>query len=882
MTLNGQTVSGREGMTVLQLAQEIGIHIPTLCHHPSLMPAGACRVCLVEDEKTGALLASCVTPILPGMAIRTDSPRVLEARRMIVQLLLASHPESCLLCDKGNRCQLRQIAAELGVGLSELYKLPHYTGIQEVNPFIQRDLSKCILCGKCIRADHELVVQGAIDYFHRGFNAKPATLQDQPLEKSECTFCGTCVTLCPTGALSVRGKASPSTVTRRVSSVCPYCACGCAVLLGVNGQRVTEVSPDGRKASVNYPTLCVKGSHGWEFIHSPDRLTTPMIRQEGKLQECSWEEALHCVVEELGKIQAQKGPEFLAFLGSSKCTNEENYLFQRLARAAVGTPHIDHGSPLNSLPSPRFFGAEWGWGAMTGKLSGIEESPRILVLGANPEETAPIVSYKIKRAVRYRGAQLILVDPRKTKLSSFARLWLRPKLGKDTALILGFIRSVLDEDLGEREPGRKEREALAQKMQPFTLQWAEEESGISQAFIRSAARDFTSAKPTAIIFGNGLWQNGQDISRLHALMILARLLGSQALFYPLGKESNGQGARDMGTLPDFLPGYQSLLNEGERIKFERAWRKTLPRQIGMTGLQMIAGAQRGKIRGMYIMGENPVRSFPDGTFVREALETLEFLVVQDLFLTETAQLATVVLPGCSFAEKEGTLTSAERRVQLLHPASDPVGQSQPDWKIVAEISRRMGLEKNYDSTGQILDEIHDLVPLYQGITKAQLEKGDSHWPCTPGGDPGEPFHPIGAPAREKRKMAAPKAEMGRGTEREGFPFQLILGSALWHGGSGTRSSKAPRLLRFSNQSILRMNPRDASQWGVEEGGLVKVAASGRELACFVTLDSGLPPGVLFLPVSPDPGRVLDLLKFPTDVEGDFPLSKTIAVQIERI
>ncbi|MDI6756347.1 MAG: molybdopterin-dependent oxidoreductase, partial [Thermodesulfobacteriota bacterium] len=451
VTIDGLAASGKTGTTILELATEMEIRIPTLCHDTHLEPVGACRVCLVEEEKTGALLAACVAPLSPGMVIRTDSARVLEARRMVVKLMLASHPESCLLCDKGNRCQLRQIASELDIGLLGLYKLPHYSGTQEVNPFIRRDLSKCIVCGKCIRADHELVVEGAIDYFQRGFDTKPATWQDQALEESECTFCGTCVELCPTGALSEEGKPSWSTATRQVSSVCPYCGCGCAILLGMDGQRVVEVKPDRKKASVNNPTLCVKGRYGWEFIRHPERLKTPLIRQDGELVACSWPEALKFVAGEIERIRRQRGPHALAFLGSTKCTNEENYLFQKLARAAVGTNNIDNASGFQGLPSPQFFGPQMGWGAMTHPVADLEQAKTIMVIGANPEETAPIVAYKIKRAIRFRGARLILVDPRWTKLVPFALSWLRPRWGTDAALILGFIRAILDEGCWKRE-----------------------------------------------------------------------------------------------------------------------------------------------------------------------------------------------------------------------------------------------------------------------------------------------------------------------------------------------------------------------------------------------------------------------------------------------
>lgn len=884
VAINGKTACGRAGMTILDLAKEMGIRIPSLCHDPRLSPAGACRVCLVEDEKSGALLASCVVPLSPGMVIRTDSPKVVETRRMVVKLMLAAHPESCLLCDKGNYCQLRQIAAELGIGLLDLDRLPNFSGTREINPFIERDLSKCILCGKCIRADHELVVQGAIDYSQRGFKARPATLHDQPLEKSPCTFCGTCTVLCPTGALHEKEKPFQGTVSAKVPSVCPFCACGCTLLLGTNGQHIVEVSPDGRKDSVNYPALCVKGHYGWDYIHSPERLKTPLIRRQGKLTECSWEEALDFLSSELLRIRHQRGANTLAFFGSSQCTNEENYLFQKLARAAMGTNNIDNGGLFQGSPS--LFGPDLGWGAMSHPISDLEETKCLLVIGADPEETAPIVAYKIKRAVRFQQAKLILVDPRRTKLAPFAHQWLRPRLGTDGALILGLLRALLDNRRWERARREEEAEILdnfQEETGALDLDWAERESGVDRETMRRAAEVFAGNKPAAILFGNGIWQGVHGISCLQGLVNLSLVTGNLGEggggIFPLGKTSNGQGARDMGALPDFLPGYQSRGDPGVRRKFEAVWGKPLPQEAGLTGWQMIAGAYGEKVRGMYILGENPALSFPDGSFVREALGKLEFLVVQDLFLTETAKLARVVLPAASFAEKEGTFTNAERRVQRLLTAAEPAGKSLPDWKILAEVGRRMDL-RGYSSPREVLQEINELVPIYGGITYDRLEKESLHWPCFSKMDPGRARLYTRGFAPLKRCRLPERTEALSGKRAEG-PFQLILGSTLYHFGCGTRSSKSPRLMGFYGQRRVQMNPEDAVHLGLQEGSRVRLSSGGKEISILLSLEDGLPRGILFLPVAPGEESVYDLLPFPAERGREIPPSRRIAVTIER-
>lgn len=890
VTINGLTASGKEGMSILDLAREMGISIPTLCHDPHLEPFGACRICLVEEEKTGTLLASCVAPISPGMEIRTDSPRVLETRRMVLKLMLASHPESCLLCDKGNRCQLRQIAAALDIGLMDLFKLPHYTGIQELNPFIRRDLSKCILCGKCIRADQELVGIGAIDYFHRGLEAKPATLMDRPLEGSECTFCGTCVDLCPTGALSTPERFSISTPGHRVPSVCPLCACGCAISLGMNCQGlVEEVKAGSSRDSVNQATLCVKGRYGWEFTASPNRLTKPLIRKNGILEECSWNEALDFVVHHLQRIRNQAGPEALAFLGSSQCTNEENYLFQKLARAGIGTNNIDHSRRHSFQGVASAWERKFGWGTATRPIADLEETRCILVIGANPDETAPVLAYAIRRAVRRKGAQLILVDPRRIPLAPLASPWLRPRWGTDGALILGLIRTILDELRGSLDGVEENVEGLdefLEEMLSFDLGWAEQVTGVPQEEIRKCGRDLATHRPLAIVFGNGILSGSDQGASLRSLMNLCLLTGSFGAqgggFYPLGKDGNGQGACDMGSLPGLLPGYQDLDDEKVRKIFEAVWGRPVPRPKGLNGWEMFCAAHDHRIKGMFLMGENPLRSLPDAAYVQKALAGLDFLVCQDLFLTETARLAQVVLPASSFTEKTGTVTSMERRVQRFLAAQTPRGESQPDWKILTEILNRLGLAPAYKSPEEILEEINRLVPLYGGITFKRLSKGGLHWPCLDPNDPGRPcLWPQGISGERPRFLPVTLGDWAEEKKRAEGSFQLILGSTLFNFGRGTRSSQSPRLVRHFGPRGLRMNAVDAKRLGVAEGSPIKVFLERGQKGFPVHLDPDLPPGALFLPISPGEESVFGLLPFVEEEKGGWPVPKRIAVKIER-
>jgi formate dehydrogenase (NADP+) alpha subunit len=845
ITLNGTPVSGRAGMTILELAQEVGVKIPTLCHDPGLKPVGACRICLVEEEKSGRLLASCVSPIAAGMVINTESPAVIENRRVIVKLMLASHPESCILCDKGNRCQLRSIAADLGIGSINYYPMPHFSGTQEVNPFILRDLSKCILCGKCIRADQELVVVGALEYMHRGFDATPATIFDGPLETSECTFCGTCVAMCPTGALFERGKPHLGTIGTRTASVCSYCGCGCNIFLETQAGRVVSVSPNP-KNDLNGKTLCVKGRYGSDYIHHPDRLQRPMIRKNGALQEVAWDEALDFVAEGLRNSHAQNGPEGMAFFGSSKCTNEENYLFQKMARAIFGTNNIDNGARLHSGSSLEAL----PFGAMTNPLKDLEDSDVMLVVGSNPTASHPVAGYRIKRAVHLNGAKLIVIDPRKIDLVSFSTAWLPIAVGTDGILLNGILKALLDAQTWDNDLIKEQAEGsgeLRDFLARFDRQYVEKWTGCPSSLFDSMLHSLLAAKSLAIVYGHGITRQAKAQEAILALLHLALLKGALGKrgggIYPLDKENNGQGAWDMGSMPDHLPGYQGL-DEREAIqRFERSWQRPIPKTPGISAMEMIQAAETGSVKAMYIMGENPLRTFPDSPGIEKALSRLDFLVVQDMFLTETANLAHAVLPACSFAEKDGTFTNIERRVQRIRQAVEPFHQSRPDWEILCRLSKRLGYPMEYGSAAAIMEEIASLVPLYGDISMPKLDRGGVFWQIPEGRSAVESRLSVQSRAEEE-PLPAPTPSLPGHTETD-EAFILVRGSTLYHFLGGTRSTRSPRLRMVSAPGFVEMNPVDARELGLKEGDSLKLLNDKAEVPRTLKLSQSLPRGMIF-------------------------------------
>ena len=882
ITLDGREVSGYPGMTILELARESGIDIPTLCYDPRLTSVGACRVCLVEDERTGSLLASCVTPIAPEMVINTHSPRVIEHRKTIVQLMLASHPDSCFVCDKGNRCQLHQIASDMSTGLVEFQRIPQMAAIEEVNPFIERDMSKCILCAKCIRACQELVVEGAIDYFGRGFIAKPATLNDLPLEDSECTFCGACVALCPTGALMEKERTYRGTTKITVQTTCPFCGCGCSIRLEVKDNHIARVTP-GEEDPVNHSALCVRGSYGYDFVHSPERLTNPLTRVNGGFEQVSWEQALELVATEFKRIKEEHGPDSLAVLGSSKCTNEENYLLQRFTRCVLGTNNIDNGSRLYNSGTRIGLGSSIGFPGTTNYLGALEQSEVIMVIGADPTSSAPVMGYAIKRAVRYKGAKLILIDPRRTKLSSFAHLWLRPKVGTDVALLNSLAKLIIDEGLLDEEfVARKTDnfEALTKALEGYSLEHTEAITGVPSEEIRTAARLYAMASQAAIVYGGGITQHTRGTEGVKALANLAMLTGNIGRrgggIYALQKENNGQGACDMGALPDFLPGYQSVADAQARRTFEERWGARLSADPGLTAVEIIGQAKDGKIKGLYIVGENPVLSFPHSSLVAEALASLDFLVVQDLFLTETAKLASVVLPAASFAEKGGTFTNFEGRVNWVRKAIEPLSESLPDWEIILRLAEKMECPLPLPSLQEVIDEIEKSVPLYEGYADSerlyQAELGTWEASRTYEGQLLKGF------ARFSPVEYSPQAE----ETKEDYPLTLLTGTILHHFGTGTRSSRAWRLRKFSPRAFVEIGESDAKKLGIGDGDEVRVISPVAELTAALRITDTLPEGTVFMPPSFLESPITRLFGIALDSEAKTPSLKACNVRIERV
>jgi formate dehydrogenase alpha subunit len=881
LSIDGKKITCSPGTSILDAAARNNIKIPHLCYHPDLKPFGACRLCLVEDEKTGRLMASCVTPVAPEMAIRTQTPRILRHRRNIVRLMIAEHPESCIVCSKGNRCQLRGVAAQIGVGETGLYSMPNYKPLEQANPFIIRDLSKCILCGKCIRADHELVAVGAIDYNLRGFPSRPATVHEQGLEHSNCTFCGTCVSMCPTGALSAKNTRYVGGPETESFSICGFCGVGCTLAMGQSAGKIIDVNPAHLPDSVNKATLCVRGHFANDFLNSNDRLIAPLMPKKGEdetiqMAPVPWEVALDKVAERLSQIKAKYGPQSIAFMGSSKCSNEENYLFQKIARVLIGTNNIDNGGYISGQFLATFFDQKTGGGCRSNPLSDLEKAEVILVLGADPNHSLPVVSYYLKRAAK-QGTPLIVVDPRKTELVKFAALWLpiTPRADLEVLNALAALlheKSAYDSEFIDRYA--KGFSIFTYGLSSLDVDKVSRVSGL-EADRLNATVELLKGKRIAFVIGHGILQQRYGIHTMGAILNLSLLTGSLgaegAGVYVLARENNQSGAMDMGTVPNLLPGRMPLDEDAVRKTWEKKWQVKISPDPGLNMNRIIAAAESGQLKALYIMGENPLRSLPQPDRVQAAIEKLEFVVVQDILNNELVKLADVALPGAAAAEKSGAFTNMEGRIQRFSPVVPPPGKAKPDWEILDLLATRLGAPERYGALDTIRQEIRRLIPAY-----AEMNGHGQSW--VKAASPMAVFRP--GEAGEKISFA-PVVSTADEPGDPDYPFTAIFGSLRYHLGSGTRTSASGRIRDFELGGNIAIGSADAAKLKLEDGDTVSVESPWGVIKRKIRGSARIGPGQVFIPLAFNANDAMNLIDFSDLADPKSAGWKTCAVKIRK-
>ena len=850
LTIDGKKVRTREGSTVLEAARKAGIYIPALCDHPDLKPIGSCKLCIVEIDGKDVYPTSCTTLAEEGMVVRTKTDDLQEMRRHTLEMLLAltNHPTSCLFCDRKDECTdlrecMRKFPMAVGCkycpndGRCELQTAVEYVGLERIRyatayrnlpvmrePFFDRDYNLCILCSRCVRTCQEVRGEGVLAFdvnYHQQHSIGPISLTE-----SECKFCGACVDVCPTGALFARSErwGKPEEF---VTTTCPFCGVGCVMEIGVQDGHIAQIRGK-RGETPNNGQLCVKGRFGLDFVESPERLKTPLIRKDGKLVPATWEEAMDLIVE---RFSRSKGDRF-ALLSSAKCTNEENYLAQKFSRLVMETNNVDHCARLCHASTVAALATAFGSGAMTNSIEELKDPGCILIIGSNTTEQHPVIALKIKEAKK-RGAKIIVANPRWIELCKIADVWLRQEPGTDVPLTMGICKVILDgglideEFIKERCEGFEEfRDSLAD----VSLEEVGRITGVEVELLREAARMYAENGPSSIVYSMGITQHSHGTENILALADLAMMTGNLGKpasgINPLRGQNNVQGACDMGALPNVLPGYQAVTNDDLRAKFEERWGKKLPKNPGLTLMEIFNAIQDGKIDVLYIIGENPRISDPDASHVAEALEMVDFLVVQEIFLSETASLADVVLPATSFAEKDGTFTNTERRVQRVRKVLEPVGEARPDWMIISEIGRRMGYEKDfsYSDPSEIMDEIASLTPSYGGINYGRIEEVGLQWPCPTFDHPGTPYlHKTGF-TRGKGLFSVVPYRPSVELPDEEYPFILTTGRVLCHFHTGTMTRKVPGLNYLRNEELVEINPVDGKALGIEDGDLVDVTS----------------------------------------------------------
>ncbi len=901
LSIDGLNARVPAGTTIWEAARQAGIDIPVLCHHPNLNPVAVCRVCAVEVEGGRVLAAACIRHVEPGMKVRTTSARVDRSRRMLVELLMADHPTPCTRQRQLGTCELEGLASRYGLGPVRFAKRASTDGLDGSSPVIAVDHNACILCDRCIRACDDLQVNEVIGRAGKGFLAKIGFDMDQPMGKSTCVSCGECMAYCPTGALTDKPLTAVADfkATTPVESVCPYCGVGCSITYHVDDSTLARVT--GRDGPANHGRLCVKGRYGFDYANHPERLTIPLIRKpeyprrpEGYpsprqcFREATWDEALDLAARRFLEIKRQHGPGALAGFGSAKCSNEDNYLFQKLIRAVFGTNNVDHCTRLCHASSVAALMETIGSGAVTNLFGDVLLAEAAIVIGSNAPENHPVAATFIKQAAK-QGTTLIVIDPRRTELHRRARYSIQFKPGTDVALLNAMIHVIIAEGLEDKPfiAARTEGyERLRATVAPYTPELAEKITGVPADQIRAIARAYGQAERAIIFWGMGISQHTTGTDNARCLINLALLTGNIGRpgtgLHPLRGQNNVQGASDVGLIPFVYTDYQPVGDPAVRQKFEQAWGVPLDPTPGLTVVEIMHAVYDGQIKGMMMMGENPFLSDPNINFVKECLAAMEFLVVQDIFLTETAEFADVILPGTAFPEKDGTYTNTDRYVQLGRKAMHPPGQARTDWQVIAELSTRMGYPMPCRSVAEIWDEIAALSPSFAGISHARLAKGPLSWPVPTPDHPGSDV--LFAETFPKGKGQFSPAEFAPAKElpNDEFPFVLNTGRYRehWHTGTMTRRSKA--LDALAPEPLADMHPDDLQMLGVRDGEFVRLRSRRGEIVLKARASGRMSRGSVFIPFHFKEAAANLLTIDELDPYGKIPEFKFCAVRIERV
>jgi formate dehydrogenase alpha subunit len=863
LTIDGRQITVPKGTLVIEAARQAGVMIPHFCYHPKLKPDANCRMCLVEIERIPKLQTSCSTPVAEGMVVRTATTVVDQAHKSVLEFILANHPLDCPVCDQGGRCDLQDFSHQYTPTTSRFVEIKRVFPKEYFSPLIETQMNRCVQCLRCVRYCDEVMDVKALAPSGRGTMTEIKHFGPHPLD---CEFCGGCVQICPVGAITSRLSMYEYRpwMLKRADTVCTYCGDGCQITIQTKENKLIEVN-SAHGAGRNNGDLCARGYFGYHVSTHPDRLTQPLVRRNGELTQATWEEALELVAETFVRIKLKHGPRAFAGLIGGRCTNEELYVFQKFMRLAVGTNKLDSSARYGQINAVRALRRVQGTHRWTVSFEDLGHAEALLLVGTNVTETNPVTGLKIKEAVKKRGATLITVEslkPAVDRISNIANLAthhfaVSPERFKPA--VLGLIKAVVEEGLASQplaQQAPRYVQAIGEAVQALDWRAIEQATGSPASSFKAAAQAFARTARAVVVVGQGVLRAPEGSGLSTTLLDLLLLTGHHGLpgcgLAPLAEENNDQGAVEMGTVPEFLPGPADLTDQAARARLASLWKEDLPKDQGGTLLEILEEARTGRVKALYIVGENPAGSLPSSAKVEEALQQAEFLVVQELFLTDTAKLAHVVLPACSYAEKSGTFTNTEGHVQQVRQAVEPIGESRPDWEVFSALSALMGYPIEYGDAREILKEIRSLIPGY-GLL------GPAPTPPKPDRDAVDRYLNEGfaEDLASRYNWTASGGQAGPGA-----PLTLELAQSLFH--SGKLSTRAKGLLQVQSSGALALNPADAARLGVAEGDRVRVSNSLGQMTTTASLLDRIPEGVAKFPehFDQEARRLLDVAVDP--------------------